>query len=79
VLNILSEINNEAIGRLQQIQVNHTMDLPPTQQEVQKAIEKLALGKAPGSENIPAEIYREGGKVLLSKFGCLDGFITMVP
>ena len=36
-------------------------------------------GKAPGSENIPAEIYREDGQVLLSKFGCLDGFITMVP
>ena len=55
------------------------MDLPPTQQEVHKAIEKLALGKAPGSENIPTKIYREDGQVLLSKFGCLDGFITMVP
>ncbi|XP_039278735.1 uncharacterized protein LOC111055532 [Nilaparvata lugens] len=37
---------------------------PPTMQEVQEAIDKLKSNKAPGSDYIPAEVYKCGGQKL---------------
>ena len=67
VLNRQSEINNDAIDRLPQIPVNTSMDDPPTLLETENAIHILSRGKAPGSDSIPAEIYRDGGPVLTEK------------
>ena len=67
VLNRQSEINNDAIDRLPQIPVNTSMDDPPALLETEKAIHILSRGKAPGSDSIPAEIYRDGGTVLTGK------------
>ena len=37
----------------------------PTREELVKAISQLSSGKAPGSDSIPAEIYKNGGPALV--------------
>ena len=58
VLNRPSSISNEAINRLPQVECNPLLDELPTVSETVKAI-KLS-SKAPGSDAIPAEIYKAG-------------------
>ena len=71
VLNRTSSINDEAIDRLPQVPVNMSLEDPPTLQETEKAIDQLSCGKAPGSDSIPAEIYKQGGGVLTEKLHML--------
>ncbi|KAF7252753.1 Craniofacial development protein 2 [Varanus komodoensis] len=59
VMNRPSSINNKAIDRIPQVDINHSLDAPPSKPET--------LGKAPGSDAIPAEVYKEGGAVLVDK------------
>ena len=66
VLNRPASINNEAINRLPQVPINEALD-DPTLLETQKAIRLLSNGKAPGSDSIPAEVYKEGGSALTEK------------
>ena len=65
VLNRPSSINNEAIDRLPQVPINETMDIPPSAEDVSKAIGQLSSGKAPGSDSIPAEVFKAGGPDML--------------
>ena len=65
VLNRPSVINDEAINRLPQIPTNEALDIMPTREELLKAISQLSSGKAPGSDSIPAEIYKNGGPALV--------------
>lgn len=67
VLNRPSSINDEAINRLPQIPTNVALDCTPTLAELHKAISQLSSGKAPGADNIPAEIYKHGGPALNDK------------
>jgi len=67
ILNRPSAVNNDAIDRLPQIAPNLALDTMPTEVELQKAISQLSSGKAPGSDNIPAEIYKHGGPALVRK------------
>ena len=67
VLNRPSVINDEAINRLPQVPINQSLDAVPTLDEIQKAINLLSTGKAPGGDSIPAEIYKEGGLTLVEK------------
>ena len=71
VLNRPSNINDEAIDRLPQVSINHTLDAIPTLEETQQAIRRLSAGKAPGADSIPAELYKEGGAALSEKFHSL--------
>ena len=61
VLNRPSSINDEAINRLPQVECNPLLDELPTVSETMKAIKLLSSGKAPGSDAIPAGIYKAGG------------------
>ena len=67
VLNRPSSINDEAIERLPQVPTDKTMDDVPTEDEIKKAISLLSSGKSPGSDAIPAEVYKEGGDKLIGK------------
>ena len=67
VLNRPSTINDAAIDRLPQIETNMELDEPQTLQETSKAINQLSSGKAPGTDAIPAEIYKTGGPMLTQK------------
>ena len=44
--------------RLPQIECNVLLDEFPTVMETRRAVQQLSSGKAPGSDAIPAEIYK---------------------
>ena len=52
---------------MQQVEINHSLDAPLQHDEVKKAITQLSGGKAPGSDAIPAEVYKAGGPALTEK------------
>ncbi|XP_047483378.1 uncharacterized protein LOC125035191 [Penaeus chinensis] len=79
VLNRPATINNKAIARLPQVEINRDLDNPPTE-EISKAVKQLSCGKAPGSDAIPEElkdatmvhIYkRKGNRLRYSQQGWL--------
>ena len=75
VINRESTINSKAIDRMPQVPINNELAAPPTESEVLTAIKHLSRGKAPGSDSIPAEIYKAGGPVMTQKLTEL--FISM--
>ena len=64
VLNRPSQINDAAINRLPQVEINHQLDMSPTYDELEKAISQLSSGKAPGCDAIPAEVFKVAGQGL---------------
>ena len=40
-------------------------DYPPTIEEVEMAIQKLKKSMAPGTDNVPAELFRYGGNKIV--------------
>ena len=67
VLNRASTINSEAIDRMPQVPINTELAEPPTESEITAAVKLLSNNKAPGSDSIPAEIYKAGGPVMIRK------------
>ena len=61
VLNRQLSVNDNAINRLPQIECNVLLDEFPTVTETRKANQHLSSGKAPGTDAIPAEVYKAGG------------------
>nr|VZI35805.1 unnamed protein product [Spirometra erinaceieuropaei] len=47
------------------VETNVDLDLPPSIQETIRAVQQLSSGKAPGSDAIPADVYKHGGPQLL--------------
>nr|VZI33364.1 unnamed protein product [Spirometra erinaceieuropaei] len=66
VLNRPSVISDAAIARLPQVATNVDLDFPPSLQETIRAVQQLCSGKAPGSDAIPAEVYKHGGPQLMN-------------
>ncbi|BHF80219.1 hypothetical protein SprV_0702334300 [Sparganum proliferum] len=64
ILNRPSIISNAAIARLPQVKTNVDFDFPPSLLETTTAVQQLSSGKAPGSDAIPAEVYKHGGPQL---------------
>lgn len=60
-------INEEAINRLPQVEINLSLADLPTLEETKKSISLLSSGKAPGADTIPAETYKVGGPRLVEK------------
>nr|VZI42377.1 unnamed protein product [Spirometra erinaceieuropaei] len=71
VLNRPSVISDAAIARLPQVETNVDLDLPPSLQETIRAVQQLSNGKAPGSDAIPAEVYKHGGPLLMDHLTAL--------
>uniref|UniRef100_A0A2C9LNM3 Reverse transcriptase domain-containing protein n=1 Tax=Biomphalaria glabrata TaxID=6526 RepID=A0A2C9LNM3_BIOGL len=67
VLNCPSSISAEAIARLEQVPINHSLTDPPRLNKVMTAISNLSNGKAPGLDSIPAEIYSLGSSEVTAK------------
>lgn len=67
MLNRPAAINDQAIAHLPQLAINTELDIPPTYDEVNKAIKQMATGKAPGPDAIPAEVYKTGGETIRSQ------------
>nr|VZI07985.1 unnamed protein product [Spirometra erinaceieuropaei] len=71
VLNRPSVISDAAIERLPQVETKVDLDLPPSLQETIRAVQQLSSGKAPGSDAIPAEVYKHGGPQLMDHLTAL--------
>nr|VZI13244.1 unnamed protein product [Spirometra erinaceieuropaei] len=71
VLNRPSVISDTAIEHLPQVETNVDLDLPPSLQETIRAVQQLSSGKAPGSDAIPAEVYKHGGPLLMDHLTAL--------
>nr|VZI12368.1 unnamed protein product [Spirometra erinaceieuropaei] len=70
-LNRPSVISDAAIERLPQVETNVDLDLPPSLQETIRAMQQLSSGKAPGSDAIPAEVYKHGAPQLMDHLTAL--------
>ncbi|BHF78099.1 hypothetical protein SprV_0602120900 [Sparganum proliferum] len=68
---ILNRPSDVAIDRLPQVETNVDLDLPPSLQETIRAVQQLSSGKAPGSDAIPAEVYKRGGPQLMDHLTAL--------
>ena len=75
VLNRPSSINNEAINRLPQVECNPLLDELLTVSETVKAMKLLSSGKAPGSDAIPADIYKAGGPPVAEKLTVISHYV----
>nr|VZI19294.1 unnamed protein product [Spirometra erinaceieuropaei] len=71
VLNRPSVISDAAIERLPQMETNVDLNFPPSLQETIRAVQQLSSGKAPGSDAIPAEVYKHGGPQLMDHLTAL--------
>ncbi|BHF61380.1 hypothetical protein SprV_0100435400 [Sparganum proliferum] len=71
VLKRPSTISHAAIARLPQVETNVDLDLSPSLQETIRAVQQLSSGKAPGSDLIPAEVYKHGGPQLMDHLTAL--------
>nr|VZH94536.1 unnamed protein product [Spirometra erinaceieuropaei] len=71
VLSRPSVISDAAIERLSQVETNVGLDLPPSLQETIRAVQQFSSGKAPGSDAIPAEVYKHGGPQLMNHLTAL--------
>ena len=67
VLNRPSSVNGNTINRLPHIECNVLLDEFPTDTETREAIQHLSSGKAPGTDAIPAEVYKAGGLPMAEK------------
>ena len=67
VLNRPSTINTNTINKLPQVEYSVLLDEFPTVTETTKAIQHLSLGKAPGADATPVEIYKPGGQPMAQK------------
>ena len=74
VLNRPSSIK-EAINRLPHVECNALHDELPTVSETVKAIKLLSSGKLPGSDAIPAEIYKAGGPPVAEKLTVISHYV----
>ena len=53
--------------RIPQVDMKLELDDPSTREEIRKATMQLKMGKSPGTDGIPAEIYQHGRKAVLKK------------
>ncbi|KAL8566709.1 hypothetical protein ACOMHN_050357 [Nucella lapillus] len=65
LLNRPSTVSNEALDQIPKRPPLDSLDLPPSLEEVHKAIQQTSSGKGPGKDGVPAEIFKTVGPVAL--------------
>nr|VZI34451.1 unnamed protein product [Spirometra erinaceieuropaei] len=70
-LNHPSTIPDAAIARVPQVKTSVDHDLPPSLHETIRVVQQLSSGKAPGSDAIPAEVYKRGGPQIMDHLTAL--------
>ena len=64
LLNRPTDVDESVLDEIQQCPVKFSLDDPPVQEEVNKAIAQMNNGKSPGMDGIPAEVLKYGGDKL---------------
>ena len=67
LLNDHSRTPDDLLCKTPQHPVRHWMSLPPSSEEMNKAIKNMKPGKAPGPDNIPLELITHGGPELKNR------------
>ena len=71
LLNTPCSIAPDALDRIVALPEHSSLNVPPTIDEVAAAVREMRNGKAPGSDGIPAEIYKHEGDALLHRLHAL--------
>ncbi|KAK4318168.1 hypothetical protein Pmani_010810 [Petrolisthes manimaculis] len=66
-------ITNAAIGSIDPHPVMEELDVPPSVEELSKAIDSLTCGRAPGSDGIPPEVLKSVGGRCIPLYTRSDG------
>ena len=54
-------VQESSVAKIPQVDVKLELDDPLTREEIRKATMQLKVGKSPGIDDIPAEVYQHGG------------------
>ena len=65
VLNQSSSFDMNVLSEIPQWPLAYRLDEVPTRAEIQKAINQMSNGKAPGTDGIPAEVFKKCSSCLL--------------
>ena len=60
-------MQESSLAKIPNADVKLALDDLPTREEIRKATMQLKVGKSPGIDGIPAEIYHYGGEAVLDK------------
>ena len=55
-------VQESSLAKIPQVNVKLELDGPPIREEIKKATMQLKVGKSPGIDGIPAEVYQHGEK-----------------
>lgn len=64
LLNQRNPVDANIIDEIDDMPPAADLDIPPTFAETKKAIQSLKNGKSPGPDNLPGELFKEGGYLL---------------
>ena len=67
VLNQPSTIDPSVLDVIPDWDTAHGLMEPPDTNEVHRAVNQMASGKAPGSDELPPELFKSGGPVIIDK------------
>ena len=65
LFNDVRSVEDASIDNIQQQPVKPELDEPPFLEEVQTAVKKMEVHKAPGIDGLPTEVYKHGGDQLI--------------
>ena len=68
LLNRLSTVDPTALEQVPQQPTLNDLDLPPSMDEISKAIKQMNSGRASGKDGIPVEIYKTTGPRAMEVF-----------
>ena len=54
-------------AKIHKVDVKLELDDPPTREEIRKATMQLKVGKSPGIDGIPADVYQHGKEAVFDK------------
>ena len=60
-------VQEPSLARISQVDVKLELNDPPTHEEIKKATMQLKVGKLPGINGIPADVYQHRGEAVLDK------------
>ena len=64
LLNAVATTDEDILRNIQPFPAQRDLDAAPTLEEVEIAIRKTKMGKSPGIDGIPPEVYKFGGEEL---------------